>query len=158
MADRGQTAHDYLIGVSIMLVTLFGIFAFVPGIFQPFQEPIGTDEEAMADRVGDHLVTDHAVAGARNTLDGDALKTTLTDDSAFLDLLQRAGVPADRRQVNVTVSQADGTRVDTGATWSRPSDEHVYFVNQSVSATTIRVVQFQDGRCDPVCRIIVRVW
>lgn len=155
MSDRGQTAHDYLIGVSIMLITLFGIFALVPGIYEPFQEPVGPEEAAIADRVADRLVQDHAVRGTQNTLNYTALEGTLHSDSDFERLRERAGMPDDYRQVNVTVMRPDGSRLGVMGDLDHESE---YFLNRSVSATSIRTVRFEDNRCDPVCKVLVRVW
>lgn len=152
---RGQTAHDYLIGVSIMLVVLFGIFAIIPTIYEPFQEPIGTEEEAMADRLGERIVSDHSVRGASNTLNYTRLENTMRDSGKFDTLLDRSGIPSDRTQVNVTLRELESPVDDLT---KGLDDENRYFVNRSTAATTIRIVQFPEKDCKPVCRLIVRVW
>lgn len=153
--DRGQTPHDYLIGVSIMLVVLFGIFAFVPGIYEPFQEPVGTEEEAMADRLSQRLVDDHAVPGTSRTLDNDALNTTMQDSDEFDSFLERSGIPAATTQTNVTLWVNQSRPVDVTGDLD---NESTYHVNQTSAATSIRVVRFSNDRCESVCRLIVRIW
>ncbi len=51
---RGQTTLDFAIGVSLFLVVLASVFAFVPGLLQPFQTT-GDGTAVVADRVGDRL-------------------------------------------------------------------------------------------------------
>lgn len=154
--DRGQTPHDYLIGVSIMLVVLFGIFAVVPGIYEPFQEPVGGEEHAMADRIGERIVGDHSLPGTTNTLNYTRLETTMQDGSTggdFATLLDRAGVP-ETTQVNVTLLKRNPP-VDL----TQGNDlEDIYYLNRSTAATSVRIVRFDDDSCEPVCRLVVRVW
>lgn len=157
--SRAQTPHDYLIGVSLLLITLFGVFAFVPGMLQPFAQPVGADDGAAADRLGERLVSDHAYDGQQNTLNGSALADTLRGDTDgdFETLLDRAGINRSIQFVNVTVMQPDGTRVDD--TWDRPEPESEYHVNVTDAASAVRVVGVEEmSGCDPVCRIVVRVW
>lgn len=157
--SRGQTPHDYLIGVSLLLITLFGVFAFVPGMLQPFTEPVNADDGTAADRVGERLVADHAIDGHQNTLNGTALEDTLSGDADgdFDRLIERAGVNRSLQFVNVTVSHPNGTRLDDG--WGRPDPESEFHVEVTDTATAVRIVD-ADGieGCEPVCRIVVRVW
>lgn len=155
--DRGQTVHDYLIGVSLLLITLFGVFAFVPGMFQPFSQPVGADKHAAAERVGERLVSDHALPGEQNTINGTAYEDTVKKPGMFTDMLDRAGVNQSLQFVNVTLSHPNGTRLDDR--WGRTDPESEYHVETTTAATTVRIVEAEgiDG-CDPVCRIVVRVW
>lgn len=53
---RGQTTLDFAIGVSVFLVAVAFVLAFVPGMVQPFEA--NTQEEmAVADRVATQLAT-----------------------------------------------------------------------------------------------------
>lgn len=168
--NRAQTPHDYLIGVSLLLITLFGVFAFVPGMLQPFAQPTGADAGAAADRLGERLVTNHTYDGQANTIDGEALKQSLTDSSKFGDILDRSGVNRSIQFVNVTVIQPDQTRIDNNSrttgpdsNWRQPPAESDYYVNTTTAATAIRIVDIEndqgyDEDCEPACRIVVRVW
>jgi len=51
---RGQTTFDYLVGISVLLLTLLFVFAFVPGILEPFT---GTTQEepVVANRIANQL-------------------------------------------------------------------------------------------------------
>lgn len=157
--SRGQTPHDYLIGVSLLLITLFGVFALVPGMFQPFAQPVDAGQDAAAERIGERLVTHHAIEGSQNTIDGEVLQDTLTDDTAFQNTLAAAGVNTSLQFVNVTVSHPDGTRLDTSWSGYPPDSMAEYHVNTTTASSTVRVVDAEGiGGCEPVCRIVVRVW
>ncbi|MFB6125906.1 MAG: hypothetical protein ABEJ79_01200 [Halolamina sp.] len=58
---RGQTTIDYVIGVTIFLLVVAFVFAFVPTTFAPFS---GDDGRLLvvADRTADHLTDDLLVA------------------------------------------------------------------------------------------------
>lgn len=143
--ERGQTAHDYLIGVTVMLLTLAGTFALVPGLFTPFQEPVAGDEQTMADRLADDLVEQHQMPRRSNTIKSGSLDTALEDDN-FENTLARSGIPRSGINVNVTV---DGGNLDGG---------DPYTTDEGAAATSIRIVRFDTDVCDPACRLIVRVW
>lgn len=66
---RGQTLHDFAIGMTVFLLVLGYVFAFVPGLFSPFSPE--TDSTAIrVDRTADFLTGDllaeGGVAGALN--------------------------------------------------------------------------------------------
>lgn len=52
---RGQTTMDFAVGVSVFLLVVAFVVAFVPGIFEPFE---GTDRTQTADRLGATLSGD----------------------------------------------------------------------------------------------------
>lgn len=53
-ADRGQTTLDFAIGISVFLITVAFVLAFIPGMLQPFTG--GLEEETVAvNRVADSL-------------------------------------------------------------------------------------------------------
>jgi hypothetical protein len=58
---RGQTTLDFAVGVSIFLVVVAFVVAFVPTMLQPF-EGSAQEETAAADRIADDLSTDVLVA------------------------------------------------------------------------------------------------
>jgi len=55
--DRGQTTLDFTIGVTIFVVVLAGVFLFVPGTLQPFEEG-GQENIVTVNRVADQLSED----------------------------------------------------------------------------------------------------
>ncbi|MFB6185032.1 MAG: hypothetical protein ABEI96_10795 [Haloarculaceae archaeon] len=150
MHDKGQTTQDYVIGISLVLLTLTGVFLVVPGIFNPFADPVDSTDRTMADSVATTLIREYQVDGTKRTLEYAALKGTLDDDDAFADVVTAAGVPP-RRRVSVVVL------TDAGSTIRYDAPNR--YDGNSATALTIRVVDFtDDGRCDAACRLVVRVW
>lgn len=161
MNERGQTAHDFLIGASVLLLTILGVFGAAPHLQvavdydvavgqldAPFAQSVGPDEEAMADEFADRLVAVHRSDGLSNTLAFDALSANVTSESALRDLARSSGVP-DAKVHNVTLQDGARTVLSGGSS---------YYANTSVAATSVRVVRFDGTRCTPTCRLIVRVW
>lgn len=143
---RGQTPADYLVGISLLLVTIIGVFAFVPTIFQPFEQPANPDDSAMADEVADDLVRNHTMLGEERTLDLDELNETFGSGLQASDL---GGVP-EWKQVNVTLWSGD--RRVTDANGDDP------WQGDTAGGTTIRTVTSYQGACADGCRLVVRVW
>jgi hypothetical protein len=145
MDRRSQTPADYLIGISLLLVTIFGVFAFVPTVFDPFEEPTSPDEHVMADRLAADLVDNHTMHVAERTVDLDSLDAALGSDVA--DVQAWAGIP-DWKQVNVTVKHGQSRVVWEGDEWrgDRPGGMSVR-----------RIVSHQEA-CRDGCNLVVRVW
>ncbi len=142
MTSRAQTEFDYVVGMTLVLLTLTGVFAFVPGIYEPFQDPVDADNEATADRIADELLTASAVQGSSNTVDGEQLRQNI----------QTVNPPGETGTVNVTVQ--DGTEILDGSGSN-------YADNRQPAATSVRVISLANdtsGDCTPVCRLVVRVW
>jgi hypothetical protein len=142
MTGRGQTEFDYVVGMTLVLLTLTGVFTFVPGIYEPFDDPVATDDTATADRIADDLLTVSAVQDSSNTVNRTKLEANI----------DAVDPPTDTDTLNVTLQ--DGTEIVTGTGSS-------YADNRQPSATTVRVVTFatdDTGTCEPICRLIVRVW
>jgi hypothetical protein len=73
-ADRGQTTIDYAVGISVFLLTVAFIFAFLPSMFEPFTSESG-DLLVLADRSADRLAADLLV---ENLTDPNVLNATCT--------------------------------------------------------------------------------
>lgn len=157
MTDRGQTANDYLVGIIVLLLTIAVVFGYFPSIFQPFDEPVGSEEEAMADNLGSVLITNTSAGGGEQTVN-------LTQIDVILDRynasLQNDSAVPDWRQWNVTVRDGDGNIVSVVATGGTIRGGDTW--DGSPSATTVRFVRAQNvtnaPQCANGCRIIVRVW
>ena len=55
--EKAQTGFDFLVGMSVFLVTIGLVLGFVPSMFQPFDTDTGPDM-VTADRSAAHLVED----------------------------------------------------------------------------------------------------
>lgn len=161
--DRGQTVHDFAIGMVIFLLVLGYVFAFFPGMFEPFSPEVDSTP-IQADRTADYLTQDLLVEnGSEEVLNVsctelffDVGQATATDcdrltqpgDEAYIREL--AALSA-RTSVNVTMVRTEGPATYSGGTLA---------VGPSVDAVdaqiirAVRVVTF-DGRD---YRFVVRLW
>jgi len=138
---------DYLIGISLVLVTILGTFALVPAVFDPFEPAVSPDQESMADRLADTIVTNHTYAGEERTLDRTELEASLKND--FGRLRADAGI-TQRERVNVTVQTGTGVQVAAGG--------DAFVAGTGGTATSVRTVATREETCADGCRLIVRVW
>lgn len=145
MDRRGQTPADYLIGISLLLVTIVGVFAFVPTVFEPFEQPTNPDERAMADRISEDLIRNHTMLGKERTLDLDSLNATFSTGVA--EVRDAAGVPG-WKQFNVTLWDGEQRLNGGGDTWQ----------GDAAGGTSTRTITSYQAACTDGCRLVVRVW
>lgn len=170
-ADRGQTSLDFVVGVSVFLLTLALVFGFVPQLFAPFdadhEQPLVADR--VADRLADGLLGSPAPP---STLEGDCVSAFFgagTATGCGFDpsdpVTDRVGI-GDRYELNVSIRRdiapgngtellctdssgvgpcAGGTRLAAGA--PVPTDHD--------SVSTARRIRTVDGRD---VTLVVRVW
>ncbi|MFB6073526.1 MAG: hypothetical protein ABEJ89_00780 [Haloarculaceae archaeon] len=174
MGDRGQTQQDFALGVSVLLLTIIGAFLFVQtGVFQTFDTSPGGATRAQADRVAaslvDHYATEHNQTVLRFNESG-GINRSLDADPGLSTLAERAGldVATTRRgnpNLNVTIingsSLARGRDVPLERTngfrmaWGPDPTGNENVVR---SVRVIRLANDDNGQCDPVCWLLVRVW
>ncbi len=148
MRGRGQTQLDYLVGVSVVLLTLTGVFLFVPGVFQTFDQPVDQTERTAADRLSENLIHESAVTGTQQTLNYSELDRLLGAD--WGQTRGAVGLPIGR-DVNVTVENSSSS----GELLLTAGDSY----NREPAAQSTRLVTFQnDSQCEQLCRLTVRVW
>jgi hypothetical protein len=63
--DRGQTGIDFLVGMSVFLLAVGFVFAFVPTMFDPFGGP-GVNDALIADRSAAQLAENYLVEDPSN--------------------------------------------------------------------------------------------
>lgn len=152
--DRGQTLQDYVLGVSVFLLVVIGLLtAILPTVLAPFEDTVGGDKTAQADRIAAQLVGNTSVGD--NQLNASALEQVVSADQATLR--DRFSLPRGST-VNVTVSKMDGSsRIvgPSGGPLSSPRSP-----GERPSASSVRVVTLTDDSsgCQPACRLVVRVW
>ena len=148
-STRGQTTLDFTIGVVVFLIVLAGVFLFVPGTLQPFEQG-GQEDLVTANRVADQL--------AEQSLGEPTTPYVLSDDCtvAFFNttapeacnyngttVSQRVGL-SDRQFVNVTIRE--GGPNSSGASdplcWngSKPPGERLGSNDECDSSTTTLAV------------------
>jgi len=173
MDSKAQTPQDFAVGVSVLLVTVIGVLAFVQGsAVGVYESPDVQRNQPIADRAGTYLVENYSVAGTRNHVrykTSSGINASLNEDTELDDLKENAGliVATERRanpRVNVTVVNASTLEAgrqspavdDHGRTLSWGPDA----ASRDNVASTSRVVKLTNasGMCDPVCWLVVRVW
>jgi hypothetical protein len=145
--SRGQTPVDYLVGISLLLVTILGTFALVPTIFDPFEPAVSPDKQSISDRLAEDLVTNHTYTGEERTLNRAELEASLDNDLPALRA--DAGIRKSER-VNVTIQNGTGTQLYTAG--------DPFVDGAGGDATSVRTFATRDKACADGCRLIVRVW
>jgi AraC-like DNA-binding protein len=143
---RGQTLQDFAVGVGIFLVAFMFVLSLFPGLLSPFQSSASGAERAQAEQVTTQILDNLSEGSQPNHLDAAELATLGGDSEA--DLLDRFGLPT-TANINLTVETLDGTR-NIYASTNTVGDREV--------ATAARIVTMDDARCEPACRLVVRVW
>lgn len=120
---RGQMTLDFTIGVTIFLIVLAGVFVFVPGTLQPFEEG-GQEDLVTVNRVADGLA-EQSLTGSTTPYILDANCTVAFFDTATSpssecgysggNLSERVGVSG-QQSINVTIRKG----VDSGGGTSAP--------------------------------------
>ena len=145
---RGQTLQDYLMGVTVFLLTTAFVVAFIPTLFTPFTAPVDASQTEQADRYAAEILTEVTQPNSTNIINGSET------DSFFADESNLDQIPTlEWSDVNVTLVAGDGT---VQHTVGPPSQ------GESTAAAT-RVVVPERGysgnhTCTATCRIEVRLW
>lgn len=178
MDDRGQTPHDFVIGASILLVTIIGTFAFVQGsVYQAYEDPTSGDVETTAEQVSTYLIETYSSETGRNVLrynESDGIYNELAADLAAdgtLDELESASgidVGTDRRRTpSLNVSIVNSSAIEDGkplpAERGQDSNRLAWgpsYGGQDGAASTTRIVRLTDpgNKCSTVCWLVVRAW
>jgi len=108
-ADRAQSVFDYAIGVSLFIVVVVGVIAFVPVAFSALNDTggVSSGDELVADRAADNLVESAFVSSTSGHLDPECVAAYFdgTSECGFRSgttLAPDAGVAA-HHPINVTV-------------------------------------------------------
>jgi len=175
MGSRGQTTQDFAIGVSVLLVTIIGAFAFTQGgALAVYQGTSPGVDQPQADRIASYLVEEYSLAESDNTLryasGSGSIDSDLSQDpndgttNKLKGLIQAAGVDvsSDRRAdpiVNVSIVNGETLR-DGGRTPATDLNDDGSWgeYRRSESVSSSRVVRLTNYDCDPVCWLVVRIW
>lgn len=169
MERRGQTTQDYVVGISIVLLTVTGVFAFVPAVFDTVDDPVERNAYTQAEALGDHLVATHTADGTDRQVSFARIDETLStldgriESGTASSLLASAGIRQDDgriRRVNVTLTP--GVLNDTRPVAAAGDPFVRSGTNTTEAAATVtRFVHLgNESRCGDsgLCQLTVRVW
>ncbi|WP_049890556.1 DUF7287 family protein [Natrinema versiforme] len=162
---RGQTTQDFAIGIGVFLLAIAFVFSFLPSVVTPFDSTVGGAETAQADRIADRIVHNTST-GSGNEINSTAFNDRYVDGDSE-DLTEELGLRAtndtriDRVNVSIENLSNDSTIGDSG-NWTTGD---VYDEQAAASSARIVTVVNENGngnnssaRCNPACRLVVRVW
>jgi hypothetical protein len=151
-ADRGQTTHDFALGISVFLVASLFVVSFVPGVTAPHTDGITEPEQEYARTVSGTLVSNLSTGESPTTLDDAATIDFFTTDWGETGLQSRFALRNTTR-LNVTLrglGEGDGVLTSCGGDRCAVGPRY----RDQSAATAVRLVRF-DG--EPY-RLEVRVW
>ncbi|MDS0474136.1 hypothetical protein [Natrinema sp. 1APR25-10V2] len=149
--ERAQTTQDFAVGIGIFLLAIAFVFTFLPSVITPFDSSIGGAETAQADRVADLIVQNTSING--NNISESGFQA-YTDDNLTAELGLRNANGNTIDQVNVSVEYlGNDTVVGPPSNWTGGAE----YDDQS-AASAARIITTDGSRCEPACRLVVRVW
>lgn len=148
MTVRGQTLHDYLLGVVIVILTIGAAVGVLGAQYEPFFDPVDAEDQTLADATSDRLIAVSEASYGERTVSISALDSELSDinDSAYRE--GTLGLEGWHQIQIVVVETATG----------EPVLERGDAREGGAEATSVRVVQTTGNECENTCRLIVRVW
>ncbi|WP_049970453.1 DUF7287 family protein [Haladaptatus cibarius] len=152
MDDRGQTLNDYVVGISIFLLTVTFVVAFLPTVFAPFTAPIDDATTARADRGAGHLVETLSSPETPNVLNESRTAAFFQNNPESDDLRVNLGFPATAR-ANVSIVDPDTNRVVAVGSPAVVTTAGDPLDGQPTAASSRTVVIGDDAY-----RLTVRVW
>ena len=170
LRDRGQTTQDFAVGIGVFLLAIAFVFSFLPTFITPFASDVGPAETAQADRIASTIVDNLSENSDRpNHFTRDTFENRFTNDntsklSTELGLRTAGDDPTDRipiDRVNVSIEELNQSR-DYSERLITGEGERYDENRTAASAARIVTVDFdnsaEQARCDPACRLVVRVW
>ena len=158
--NRGQTLQDFILGISLFIVTVTFVLGLFPSFLSPFTTGSGGEERAQADRVARSMVVEHATEEGQTSLNASQLQDVLDDSQS--DLRLRYGLP-ENAGVNITVRDLDGNSIvshDGGklATEKKRKNQTASSVARVITFDPESIPAGDPNPCKPGCRLVVKVW
>jgi hypothetical protein len=156
--DRGQTPQDFAVGISIFLITVMFVFAFVPSVLQPSRAGEEVTLTAEGDRVASALVANLSHPGRPNHLDASAVNATVNTYEGNVEQFRSEYGLGKFTNVNVTIRTLDGIGQVNDSTGDpyRFGDE--YRDQQVVEVRRVVTMDDPHQQCQEGCLLIVRIW
>ncbi|MFD1634605.1 DUF7287 family protein [Haloplanus ruber] len=148
--DRAQTQQDFAIGVSVFLLAVLFVFAYLPSTLA-MGDAVVEQRSYTADRLGSSLLTDLSDEGSAGELNATRTRTFFAGHENGADIEANYSV-AGTTSVNVTLETLEGITVDDlgGGVGATAGKEYA----DQVGATSTRIVRLAGTRY----RLVVRVW
>jgi hypothetical protein len=149
---RGQTTHDFALGISVFLLASLFVISSVPGVTAPYTEGVSEAEQEHVRAVSAALVSNLSTGESPTTLDDATTVAFFTTAWGESGLQERFALRNSTR-LNVTLrglEEDDGLLTSCGGS---PCAVGPSYRGRS-TATAVRLVRF-DGR---PYRMEVRVW
>ncbi len=143
MTERGQTIHDYLLGIVIVILTVGTAIGVLGLAYDPFFDPVDNEDQNLANNIAEEVLemgaTEHGGQTVSIAAINQSLENTAADDFG-----------TQWRQWNVTIETPEGDQVT--AAGDTPEGE--------ADARSVRMVRAieSDIDCGNGCQLIVRVW
>jgi hypothetical protein len=178
ISERGQTTQDYLVGVSLLLLTTTFVFGYMPNVFDSYENPVDGVDRAQADRAAEYLVENYSIEGRSNELRYDApsgrgvheMLANETSRNGFIHFRREAGLNTltDRRakpNVNVILvntselkTEPDPSAIVDGSKVFSYGDEPDADTEFASETRVVRLDNDTANYCRPTCWLVVRVW
>lgn len=155
--DRGQTAHDFALGMGVFLLTVTIVFSTLPTIAVPYSADVTPAERVRADRVADSVRHHLSVEGDSTRLAPSKTATFFVDHPNGSALRRFVGHPTLGR-VNVSIRNEFGVvrlPVDGGSVTPLAAGDPIR--GRTNAQATRTVALDADGACEPACRLVVVV-
>lgn len=143
MKRRGQTTIDYVVGVTIFLLTIALVFAFIPASFQPLETDWG-GKAMESDRAISHLAGTELAKDPQKPFVLDQSKTAAFFARPDANLSEDVGLPADAG-TNLTI-QTNESNIIHRRGQSLPGSGSVVTAKRSVLLDNTQY------------RLVIRVW
>ncbi|WP_436347606.1 DUF7287 family protein [Natronorubrum sp. FCH18a] len=155
LRDRGQTTQDFVVGIGLFILAVAFVFSFLPTMLTPFDSSTSGGQTAQADRIADRVV--HEFSGDSSTpteIEWDDSYETMDTHEFATEFGLRANdkeVAYDRLNVSLQPLNESTTVVGFGSEYDNQS--------AASSARIVTVEGIEDPeKCEPACRLVVRIW
>lgn len=157
VCDRGQTPHDFALGVGVFLLTVAFVFATLPALAAPYGDDAADVRSARSQRVAATAVDHLSVDGEATVLDAERTAAFLRAHPSGGALRRFFGLPG-RASVNVSIRNGSAVVRLTAADGTDFAAAAGDVMAGRPATTTDRVVAFEGtSPCRPACRLVVRV-
>lgn len=160
--QRGQTPHDFALGIGIFILTVAFTLAFVPASLSFADADPGATETTLADRSAVAIIGNLSTGARQNEINATATAEYFDTVENESELQNRLDLP-ETVSINATVRSLDDAvvlQVDNSTGHSIRLDAGRSYPETQPAAETSRVVTMTGdvGMCSPGCQLVVRIW